>query len=130
VFDGRLWTWGGGTYPDPVLDIWSTGDGVTWRQDQAAPWSNALYDIEAIAGTKSRLYVLTSGAEAATGELWLWQMDRNQNWAKVGLPPGLGTEDSDSQVAFAGWGDFLLAADDEGDVWLYVPPLEEPPTDG
>jgi hypothetical protein len=46
VFNDRMWVIGGGTYDDgkSFNDVWSSGDGVDWRQELAsAPWSAREY---------------------------------------------------------------------------------------
>jgi hypothetical protein len=120
-FAGRLWTLGGTTFAIYPREVWSTTDGVNWLPQTPVGWSEQRF-VWAVAASRSHLYALTASNKDGGGTQ-LWQMDREQRWTTIALPPEL-TATYLLDLGIGGWGDFLVAVNTAGNVWLYVPDLE------
>ncbi len=74
VLNDRIYVFGGGNYvPEyhAANDVWSSGDGVHWRQEtDAAPWHSRLWFSSAV--YRDRMWVLGG-----------WSNDPSKNWGDV-----------------------------------------------
>lgn len=74
VLNDRLYVFGGGNYvPEYVAfnDVWSTADGVNWRQEtEAAPWHSRLWFSSVV--YRDHIWVLGG-----------WSNNPSQNWGDV-----------------------------------------------
>jgi len=75
VLNGRMYVFGGGNYVpeyEAFNDVWSSADGVTWRQEiEAAPWSPRLWFSSAV--YRDRMWVLggwTKDPYTNLGDVW------------------------------------------------------------
>jgi hypothetical protein len=76
VHDGRIWILGGGTYDTPKTpqrkffnDVWSSADGVVWKQHTAAaPWKPRQYHEVAV--WDGRLWVLEGWNQTNLNDVW------------------------------------------------------------
>ncbi|MCB1090947.1 MAG: galactose oxidase [Verrucomicrobiae bacterium] len=74
VLNDRIYVFGGGNYVPAYHaknDVWSSADGVTWRQEtESAPWNPRLWFSSAV--YRGRLWVLGG-----------WSKEPSQNWGDV-----------------------------------------------
>jgi len=91
VLNGRMWLLGGGTYDTPEVparefnnDVWSSADGVTWRQDLAeAPWEpRQFHDVAAWDG---KLWVIAGYHVGNLADVW-YSAD-GQTWLELPNTP-------------------------------------------
>lgn len=76
VFNGRIYVFGGGNYTPEyhaVNDVWSSEDGVTWREETAAaPWPPRLWFSSAV--YRDRLWMIGGWSKTPTernlGDVW------------------------------------------------------------
>ena len=89
VFQDRLWILGGGTYDTPKIpqrkffnDVWSTADGVTWKQHvEHAPWPARQYhDVAVFDG---RMWVLEGYSPKVGNRKDVWHSDDGVNWYEI-----------------------------------------------
>jgi hypothetical protein len=93
VFQGRIWILGGGTYDTPKIptrkffnDVWSSADGVHWKQHTAAaPWPARQYHDVAV--WDNRLWVMEGYGGGNRNDVWYsgdgstWKELPNTPWA-------------------------------------------------
>ncbi|MDA0832751.1 MAG: hypothetical protein O2955_10045 [Planctomycetota bacterium] len=91
IFKNRIWVLGGGTYDTPTTptrnfynDVWSSADGVTWKQHtEAAPWAPRQYHEVAV--FDDNLWVLEGYARKNVNDVW-YSPD-GVNWKEVPNTP-------------------------------------------
>ncbi len=91
VLNGRMWVLGGGTYDTPEVptrefknDVWSSADGVTWRQDLVeAPWEPRQYHD--VAAWDGKLWVIAGYHVGNLSDVW-YSAD-GQTWLEVPNTP-------------------------------------------
>jgi hypothetical protein len=89
VFQDRLWILGGGTYDTAQIpqrkffnDVWSTADGVTWKQHvKEAPWPARQYHDVAV--FDNRLWVLEGYSPKVGNRKDVWHSADGVNWHEV-----------------------------------------------
>lgn len=94
VLNERLWILGGGTYDTPAHparnfynDVWSTADGVTWKQHTAAaPWAARQY--HEVAAFDGRLWVLEGyGGNPPANRNDVWHSADGVTWTELPNTP-------------------------------------------
>jgi len=91
VFNGRLWILGGGTYDTPTTksrkyfnDVWSTEDGVIWKQHLArAPWPARQYHHVTV--YDDRMWVLAGYNAGDRDDVW-YSRDGTNWYRQFGTP--------------------------------------------
>jgi hypothetical protein len=94
-FKGRMWMLGGGTYETPnspnrlfYNEVWSSADGVNWREDlAAAPWAARQYHSVAVFDNK--MWVLAGGNFDTPGynRNDVWYSSDGLNWTELPNTP-------------------------------------------
>ena len=91
VFQDRIWAFGGGQLPMAPCyrDVWSSGDGMTWKQEVAqAPWSNWWYCTAAVFNNQIWICAQTNDGVHPTSEAWYSNDGVNwQQWNNGATPP-------------------------------------------
>jgi len=90
VHDGRMWILGGGTYDTPATpkrkffnDVWSSADGVVWKQHTAAaPWKPRQYHEVAV--FDGRLWLLEGWNQSNLND---WHSADGVTWEEVPKTP-------------------------------------------
>ena len=86
VHNGRIWVFGGGNYVpkyEGFNDVWSSADGVNWRQETAsAPWHPRLWFSAAT--YRGRMWVL-GGWSKVPDQNWgdVWFSDNGKDWTQL-----------------------------------------------
>lgn len=91
VFQDRIWFLGGGTYDTPTTkyrnyynDVWSSADGVNWKQHAAeTPWAPRQYHEVAV--FDGRMWVMEGYSKANRNDVW-YSSD-GTNWHEVPNTP-------------------------------------------
>ena len=96
-FKDRLWLVGGGDYDTPnhpvrsfYNEVWSTTDGVSWKQHATPPWNPRQYhSVEIFDG---KLWVIGGYQEAISNSNDSWFTEDGEAWTAIplkrcGLPP-------------------------------------------
>ncbi|TVQ02594.1 MAG: galactose oxidase [Planctomycetaceae bacterium] len=85
VLGDRIYVMGGGNYvPEHHAknDVWSSADGVQWRQETAAaPWSPRLWFSAAV--YRDRIWVLGGWSEATGNVGDVWHSDNGKDWQRL-----------------------------------------------
>jgi len=92
VFQDRIWIMGGGTYDTPGFpgwenrlnynDVWSTDDGVNWKQHTAsAPWHPRQY--HSVAAFDGRIWVMEGWHQDSGNRNDVWYSADGVNWYEV-----------------------------------------------
>ncbi len=89
VFQDRIWILGGGTYDTPKRpgrifynDVWSTADGVNWKQHvAAAPW--APRQFHEVAAFDGRMWVLEGYNPDSGNRNDVWYSEDGVEWTEV-----------------------------------------------
>jgi hypothetical protein len=97
VFKGKLWIIGGGQYADSGFavpgtaynEIWSTADGVSWKQHPNAPWPARRYHNVIV--YDGRLFVM-AGVDAADDAPYndVWYSTDGESWQQLPSTPWVG----------------------------------------
>ena len=97
VFNGELWIIGGGQYGDSGLavvgaaynEVWSTADGVTWKQHANAPWPARRYHNVSVFDGK--LFVM-AGVDATSDAPYnaVWYSADGESWKELPSTPWIG----------------------------------------
>ncbi len=93
VFKDRIWILGGGTYDTPKIktrnfynDVWSSADGVEWKQHlKAAPWDARQYHEVAV--FDGRMWVLEGYSLGKGNRNDVWHSADGVNWHEVPNTP-------------------------------------------
>jgi len=123
VFKGRMWILGGGTYDTPKFpqrkfynDVWSTADGVHWKQHvPAAPWKARQYHDVAVFDGK--MWVMEGWNQRNRNDVW-YSSD-GENWREL---PGTPWNPRHAASVFVYDGALWMVAGNnmEKDVWKLV----------
>ncbi|MCO6458586.1 MAG: hypothetical protein J5I93_25040 [Pirellulaceae bacterium] len=93
VFQDRIWILGGGTYDTPQTpsrnffnDVWSSADGIHWRQHTAAaPWHPRQYHEVAV--FDNRLWVLEGYHRDGGNRNDVWHSADGTHWQELPATP-------------------------------------------
>jgi hypothetical protein len=92
VFKGRIWWLGGGTYDTPTTpyrnfynDVWSSAEGVTWKEHAKAPWKERQYHDVAVFDDK--LWVLEGYHKDSGNRKDVWYSADGENWTELPNTP-------------------------------------------
>lgn len=92
VFQNRLWLLGGGTYDTPTQpqrkyfnEVWSTANGIDWKQHTNAPWAARQYHDVAV--FDNRMWVL-EGCDSDSGNRNdVWHSANGEFWEQLPKTP-------------------------------------------
>lgn len=95
VFQDRIWLLGGGTYDTPFTptrnfynDVWSTADGVNWKQHlESAPWAPRQY--HEVAAFDDRMWVMEGYNKESGNRNDVWYSPNGVDWHEVPDTPWL-----------------------------------------
>jgi hypothetical protein len=93
VKDGRIWVLGGGTYDTPQTpsrqffnDVWSSADGVRWKQHTAAaPWQPRQYHD--VAAWDGQLWVMEGYYKEGGNRNDVWHSADGATWTEIPNTP-------------------------------------------
>jgi hypothetical protein len=118
-FNGRIWVVGGGYYrhPDSTVrwtnHIYSSADGVDWRQEVDGPWSGRQYANVCV--WDNRLWMI--GGHNGKNLDEVWYMNKNGSWVKY-TPPNLFTARHAAAIAVYNNKLVLACGDYNNECWV------------
>jgi hypothetical protein len=123
VFNDRLWLIGGnGAKPDqaaaPLADVWSSADGITWREDTAHAPFGGRFDHGAVV-FNDRMWVIGGTTDGGTRTNDVWWSTNGVDWTEASHSAAFSARTGHTVSVMNGhlW---LVAGDDgalRDDVW-------------
>ncbi len=69
VFDNKIWVIGGSFSPNPLNDVWSSTDGITWTEETAsAEWGARISHRSVVFNNK----IWRTGGDPNIDEVWYY----------------------------------------------------------